>query len=146
MKKTTHYTGHRWTDDELKNLMQMWANEIPLKEIATNLHSTTHAVLKQVQRMRENGIPLKRRTNGNKDENTNRLWTQGEMEYLLRRREEKASNEQISIELNRTWQAVQAMILKLRKENVDVKMRGQGVRRLWDVESLRVLQSKLNKV
>lgn len=139
MKKTTHYKGHRWTNDEIVSLMQMWSAKEPLLIICENLNVTQTAVLKQIQRLRKSGVPLERRINGNKQGNAVRAWTQGEMEYLIRRRNEKANSEEIGAELNRTPNAVDAMIQKLRKENVYIAMRGNGVRRLWDAEYLRGL-------
>lgn len=146
MKETTHYKGHRWTEDEIKELMRMWSEEYAMKTIQRKLNHTRYAILKQVQRLRTNGIPLKGRDVGHKHGVINKAWTQGEMEYLIRRREEKANAEEIGNEIGRSVSAVQAMIQKLRKENVDIKMRGQGVRRLWDAEALRVVQTELNRV
>lgn len=139
MKTTTHYTGHKWTNDELKKLMKLWADDIPLDTIASELNSTSKAILKQIQRMRTNGIPLKRRTNGHQDGVRSTLWTQGEIEYLLRRRNEKATSEEIGSEIGRTPNAVDGMIQKLRKENVPIAMKGNGVRKLWNAEHLKAL-------
>ena len=144
MKKTTHYKGHRWTHEELIKLMQLWANEVPILDIANQLKSTQISILKQVQRMRKDGIPLARRRKGHVANKSNNCWTQGEVEYLLRRRNEKATSNDIAIELERTPNAVDAMIQKLRKENVKVAMRGNGVRRLWNAESLKILTT--NKI
>lgn len=144
MKKTLHYKGHRWSNDELVKLMQLWANETPIIEIANSLKSTQIAILKQVQRMRKDGIPLSPRRKGHTANKSNSNWTQGEAEYLIRRRNEKATSGEIAIELERTPNAVDAMIQKLRKENVNVAMRGCGVRRLWDAESLKIMTT--NKV
>lgn len=139
MKTTTHYKGHRWTNEELKQLMQMWAADIPIETIASELKSTHTSILKQVQRLRTNGIPLKRRDKGHRNGIKNTLWTQGEIEYLLRKRNEKATSEEIGIQLGRSANAVDAMIAKLRKEEVDIKMRGNGVRKLWDAEALKAV-------
>lgn len=143
MKTTKHYKGHRWTNGELKKLMQMWAADASMKEIADALNVTHVSILKQIQRLRTNGIPMKRRDRGHPEGMVNRLWTQGDVEYLLRRRNEKATSEEIGIELSRTPNAVDAMIGKLRKEEVDIKMRGQGVRKLWDAESLKAVSLKI---
>lgn len=137
MKTTTHYTGHRWTTDELKQLMKLWAEETSLSEIAATLGVTTASVLKMVNKLRKNGVPLKRRTRGHIAGRSNQCWTQGEVEYLIRRRAEKATAEEIGMELGRTWNAVNAMIGKLRQENVPVAMRGNGVRRLWNADALK---------
>lgn len=139
MKKTAHYTGHRWTETDLVLLMKLWADGRSLIEIAGTLNSSQTALLKQVQRMRKSGIPLERRKHGSIAGRTNKNWTQGEVEYLLRRRNEKGTSEDIAIELNRTPNAVDGMIQKLRKEDVPIKMRGNGVRRLWDAEVLKAV-------
>ena len=139
MKKTTHYKGHRWTTDELKQLMTMWAANKPLEEISSELKVTQVALLKQIQRMRKNGIPLSHRRNGHVAGRKNNNWTQGEVEYLLRRRNEKATSEEIGAELGRSPNSIDAMIQKLRKEDVNVAMRGNGVRRLWDAEALKAV-------
>jgi len=139
MKKTLHYTGHRWTTEELRLLMQMWASRESVSDIATKLEVTTASVLKMVGKLRSNGVPLERRTKGHVAGRSNKSWTQGEVEYLIRRREEKATCEEIGIELGRTWNAVNAMIGNLRKEHVPVAMRGHGVRRLWNVDSLKAV-------
>lgn len=139
MKKTTHYKGHRWTNEELTKLMQLWAEDAPIEIIAIKLGSTHTAILKQVQRLRTNGIPLKRRDKGHRNGIKNSLWTQGEIEYLLRRRNEKATSEEIGIHLGRSANAVDAMIGKLRKEKVNIAMRGNGVRKLWDAEALKAV-------
>lgn len=137
MKTTSHYKGHRWTDEQLRELMRLWAGESTMEEIQASLQSTRPAILKQIQRMRKAGIPLARRDRGRKIGDINRLWTAGETEYLLRRRNEKATSEEIGAEIGRSPNAVDSMIQKLRSEGVDVKMRGSGVRRLWDAESLK---------
>lgn len=139
MKKTAHYTGHKWTEAELISLMKLWADDEPLAVIAGELNSSQTAILKQVQRMRKAGVPLSRRRKGHVAGRTNKSWTQAEVEYLIRRRNEKSTSEEIAIELNRTPNAVDAMIQKLRKEDVPVKMRGNGVRRLWDAETLKAV-------
>lgn len=137
MKTTKHRNGHRWSTDELKTLMSMWAEEKPLGEIAEVLGTTTHAVLKIVQRMRADGIPLARRTKGHKHGRSNKPWTQEEVEYLFRRRLAGATDEEIAVDLGRSWSAVQNMVGVLRKGGAPVAMKGQGVRRLWSVEALK---------
>lgn len=64
-------------------------------------------------------------------------WTQSEVEYVIRRRNDKISAEQIAEELDRTFLGVQALIQKLRKEDVPIRMLGSGKRRLWDVSALK---------
>jgi len=137
MKKTTHYTGHRWTNAELETLMRMWAADATLAEIASALSATEHAISHQVTRMRKNGIPLKRRTSGHMKGRSWQLWTPEEVEYLIRRREAKDTAEQIAADMGRSFLGVQGMIQKLRKEGVPVPMRGNGVRRLWCPNKLR---------
>lgn len=137
MKATTHYKGHRWTTEELRNLMTLWAAKEPLSGIATNLNVTTASVLKMVNKLRKNGIPLERRTRGHVAGRSNKLWTQGEVEYLLRRRNEKATADEIAAELGRSIGAVHGMIGKLRSENVPIAMMGQGMKRLWNADALK---------
>lgn len=139
MKKTKHYKGHRWTNEELKVLMKMWDSDASMIEIQEELKVTNTSLLKQIQRLRKNGVPLKRRDNGHPVGLKNRCWTQGEVEYLVRRRNEKATSEEIGAEIGRTPHAVAAMISKLRKELVEVPMRGNGVKRLWDAEALKAV-------
>lgn len=128
--------GHRWTQEELARLMRMWDEDKPLVEIAAELKVTAFAVNKIVLRLRKEGVPLRRRTNGHKYGRSNKLWSQAEIEYLFRRRKEKATAEEIGHELGRSVYAVNAMITKLRQEQVNVPMLGQGVRRLWSAELL----------
>jgi biotin operon repressor len=138
MKETTHFTGHRWTEEEIKTLIKKWEEGYSIDEIGVLLNSTRVAILKQVQLLRKNGIPLKRRKSGNPG-NKHAQWTQGDVEYLLRRRNEKATSEEIGIELGRTPNAVDAMIGKLRKQSVNIAMRGQGVKRLYNIEALKAV-------
>lgn len=135
MKRQSH--GHRWTDDELKSLMASWSEGWEVDLIAANLNVTRAAVLKMVLKLRANGIPLPKRQSGHVAGRRNQPWTQEEVEYLVRRREQQATTEAIAVELQRSWSAVQLMIGKLRKEGVPVKMLGCGVRRLWSPEKLR---------
>lgn len=81
MKKTEHYKGHRWTNDELRALMALWAAEKTLDEISAELNVTTFAVLKMVQKLRKNGVPLARRRRGNSSDRANKSWTQGEAAF-----------------------------------------------------------------
>ncbi len=132
--------GHRWTTEETKMLMQMWADEHPLEDIAEKLGVSAKGVSKMITRLRANGVPLKRRTVGHVQGRRNAPWTQSEVEYLFRRRNEKATAEDIARELSRTMYGVQGMILKLRQEGANVGMLGHGVRRLWDVDALRAVE------
>jgi biotin operon repressor len=137
MKTTKHRNGRRWTTEQLKSLMEMWAAGRPVEEIAAELEATTHAILKMVQRLRGDGIPLARRTRGHKHGRANKPWTQEEIEYLYRRRLAGATDEEIAIDLGRSWSAVQNMASVLRQGGAPIAMRGQGVRRLWSVEALK---------
>lgn len=139
MKKTKYHYGHRWTMVELSRLMELWEDKKPLSEIADSFGSTPNAIRKIVQRLRSNGVPLTRRTKEHIPGKSHKLWTQGEVEYLLRRRAEKATSEEIAIELGCSECAVGGMIARLRSEEVPIAMRGQGVRRLWDADSLKAV-------
>lgn len=137
MKKTTTYEGYHWSNDDIKTLMELWCEGKSVEDIASALGSTNYAVSKQVVRLRADGIPLPRRTKGHVAGRRNSNWTQSEVEFLIRRRQEKATAEQIALELGRTFGAIQGMVQKLRKENVGIPMFGSGVRRLWDANALR---------
>lgn len=146
MKETKFYTGHRWSNDELKQMMAMWAADDSVDAIATALNSSRTAVLKMVQKLRKNGIPLKRRTPGNNASRAWKPWTQEEISFLIRRRGEKATVDQIAFELGRTVNAATQMIQVLRRNDVPVPMFGQGVRRLWDANELRVIVETMPNV
>lgn len=130
--------GHRWTDEELKTLIAMWFGGKEFDEMAAVLGTTRFALNKQICRMRKEGIPLPRRTQGHKAGRRNTPWTQEEVEYLVRRREQKATAEDIATELDRTFFGVQGMIAKLRTEDVPVPMLGNGIRKLWCPEKLKI--------
>lgn len=119
--------------------MAAWAAKESVDDIATSLNVTRYAVLKMVLRLRANGIPLERRDKGNFAGKSYEPWTQGDVEYLLRKRAEKATADEIAAELGRTTNAVHGMIAKLRSEKVPVAMRGHGVRRLWNADALKAL-------
>lgn len=137
MKQTEHNKGHRWTNEELKTLMNLWQNGNSTEEIATQLNSTKLAIGRMVVRLRKNGIPLARRTKGHVAGRSNKPWTQAEVEYLMRRRNEKATAEEIGNDLGRTPNAVHGMIQNLVHEGVSIAMQGQGVRKLWDANLLK---------
>ena len=138
MKETAFHHGHRWTDSELKMLMTRWqAGETPT-DIAIVLGSTAHAISKMVVRLRKQGIPLTRRRRGHQiGQRAGKPWTQEEIEFVARRRIEGATSEEIGMALGRTHAAVDAMIARLRHEDVPIAMRGGGVRRLWNADRLR---------
>lgn len=129
--------ARRWTTKEMTVFVAMWQNNAPLEEIAVTLNSTVGAIRKHVVRLRQQGIPLNRRVAGNIAGKYNALWTQGDIEFLMRRRQENATMEQIAVELNRTFSAVQGMIQRLRIEGAGIKMLGAGRKRLWDVGAIR---------
>jgi len=139
MKTTTHYKDHKWTNEELRLLMRMWAEEKTLEEISEALNSTPYAISKMVVKLRRQGVPLARRKKGHVAGRKNASWTQGEVEFLYRRRQESATAETIAMELGRTYHSVNAMILKLRGEGVKVPMLGSGVRKLWDATALQTM-------
>lgn len=131
-------SGHRWTDKEIKKLMGLWLEETDIEEIANTFGTTFYAINKQITRMRQEGIPMPRRNAGNYAGRNDKPWTQEEIEYLIRRREDQINAEAIARELDRSFLGVQAMIRKLRQEGVPIKMLGNGVRRLWSPERARL--------
>lgn len=129
--------GHRWTDDELKTLISMWFAGDELDLIAERFGITPRGVNRQIQRLRANGIAVPRRNAGHRAGRSNKLWTAEEVEYVVRRRNERASTESIANELDRSFLAVQGMIAELRRQGVSVRKFGQGKRRLWSAERLQ---------
>lgn len=129
--------GHRWTEAEMRELIGMWLAEKPLGEIAAHFGVRPRAITKLAGRVRQQGIPLPKRSAGNFAGRHNKPWTQEEVEYLVRRRNERANAQQIADELDRTHNSVSAMIYKLRQEGVNVRLIGHGTRRLWNAERLR---------
>lgn len=125
------YKGHRWTNEEIKVLMRMWEAGSSVEVISDKLNSTAYAINKMIVKLRSNGIPLSRRDKGNRPGKKGKAWTQPEVEYLVRRRQERATAEEIGAELDRTYCSINAMIQKLRAEEVKVECFGQGVRRKW---------------
>ncbi len=135
MKRQHH--GHRWTDIELRQLIGKWMDGDSLDALAEHFKCTRHGVNKQVLLMRREGIPLPRRVAGHVSDRSNKPWTQSEVEFIVRRRNDGATAEQMAVELDRSFLAVQGMIAKLRKEGVVVRMLGSGVRRLWNPDVLK---------
>jgi biotin operon repressor len=129
--------GHRWSSAELKTLMAMWVDNKSLDVMSKELGVSRFAINKMVTRLRKEGIPLPKRTRGHEAGRRNHPWTQSEVEYLIRRREDKATCEQIAQELDRSFLGVQGMIQNLRKQDVQVPMLGCGVRKLWNADSLK---------
>lgn len=137
MKKTIYSHGHRWTNEQIKEIMNLWSQEIEAPIIAEKMNSSLSAISKLIVRLRAEGIPLKRRQRGHKLGRSNQLWTQSEIEFLVRRRMDNVSCERIGLDLGRSYNSVNAMVMKLRNEGVSVPMYGQGVRRLWDADILK---------
>jgi biotin operon repressor len=129
--------GHKWTNDELKTLMSLWASEVELIDICIELKMKQETVLKQVQRLRKAGIPLKQRTKGHKLGRSDKPWSQAEIAYLASRWQQGATDEDIAVESKRSLFGVRAMKAKLKLEGVGLVLRGGGRRRLWDAETLR---------
>ncbi len=140
MKNTN---GHRWTNDELKSLMALWAEHEALDVMAAKLGVTRYSILKQIQRLRKEGIPLERRKKGHVSGRSNQLWTQEEVQYLMRRRSEGGTYEEVSTELGRSFNAICGMVNKLRKENIPIAGEGRGLHRQWDTEALKAFALKL---
>jgi transposase len=130
--------GHRWTEGELREFIGMYMREVDVKTVADHFGVTVASCSKIAVRLRKEGVPLPRRKQGHIAGRRNQPWTQEEVEYLTRRRREKATAEEIALELGRTFNGVQGMILTLRKEGVDVGMLGNGVRRLWSPERIKM--------
>lgn len=130
--------GHRWTNDELKVLANAWQSSVPAEIIGKHLLVSAYAVRKMAFKLRQNGIPLTYHRKGHVAGRRNMLWSQSEVEYLIKRRKDKATAEEIATELNRTFMGVQGMIAKLKSEKVHVGMLGCGKRRLWNADVLRM--------
>lgn len=128
--------GHRWTEVEMREFIGMWLECKEAAEIGKHFGVTVRSVLNLAGRLRREGIPLPKRAGHIKGRH-NKPWTQEEVEYLVRRRNERANAAQIGQELDRSHSAVGAMIYRLRQEGVNVRLIGQGTRKLWDPASLR---------
>jgi biotin operon repressor len=124
--------GHRWTNAEIKTLMAMWSNDASLKKIAAKIGVSTTAIGKMVVRLRGEGIPLKKRTRGHIAGRTNNPWSQSQIDYLISRRANRATVEEIAMETGRTVIAINAMIQTLRREGVEVPRFGSGCHRKWN--------------
>ena len=128
---------HRWTDDELKSLMAMWLKGDDLDAIAHVFGVSAFAINKQITRLRQNGVPLPRRSPGHRAARFNMLWTPEEVEYVVRQRNEGDTYETIGNALGRTYSAINGLLKRLHKEGVPVRMTGRGKRRLWNPDRLR---------
>lgn len=129
--------AHRWTEAQMREFIGMWIAGKELDHIAEHFKLSPRSISKMAMRLRRNGVPLPKRNPGHRAGRYNKPWTQEEVEYLIRRRNEKATAEQIADELDRTYNGVAAIIGKLRSEGVNVRLLGQGTRRLWSAEKLR---------
>lgn len=131
--------GHRWTTEELQRFIALWLTpEQTTASIAETLGVSLASVNKVALRIRQNGVNLPYRRKGHIAGRKNTYWTQEEVEYFMRRRNEGATTEQIATELDRSYQGVQGMIQRLRKEAVPFKMIGKGKHKLWDAEKLKI--------
>jgi biotin operon repressor len=127
----------RWTEAEMRRFIGMWIEGKELDDICEAFGTTRYAINKLAGRLRRDGVPLPRRNAGHRAGRRNQLWTPSEVEFLIRRRNEKATAEQIALELDRSFLAIQGMIQKLRLEGVRVRQLGRGTRKLWDPEMLK---------
>jgi biotin operon repressor len=131
-----HKPRYRWAEDDLRTLIAMWCDGKVADEIGRHFGISARGVTKAIGRLRRQGVPLPKR-GGWVPGRRQKPWTQEEVEYLIRRRNERASSAKIAEELDRTDFAISAMIHKLRQEGVNVRMLGHGTRRLWNAENLR---------
>lgn len=128
--------AHRWTEEEMRELIGMWLSGKPVEEMALRFDVRPRSIMRLAGRIRREGVPLPKR-GGHIAGRRNKPWTQEEVEFLVRRRNERANAQQIADELDRSHCAVSAMISKLRQEGVNVRLLGQGTRKLWSASSLR---------
>lgn len=134
MKKPKH---HRWTVPQLQQLICDWCAGMNLDAMCEKYGATRFAINKQILRMRQEGVSIPRRNAGHLPEQRDKPWTQSEIEYLVRRRNDRITAEQIGIELGRTFLGIQNMIRVLRKEGVPIQMLGNGTRKQWCAERLK---------
>ena len=134
-----HGHDHRWTTDELMRLVAHWQSGVSIEEIIEAFNISRSALRMQILRLRQQGVPLDKRRAGNMAGKYAAPWTQSDCEYLMRRRKEGATAEQIATELNRTHSAVQGMVASLRKNGAEIECKGGGRRRLWDVSQLHAM-------
>jgi biotin operon repressor len=131
--------GNRWTTKKLQEFIGMWLRDISFDKISEHFGISQSGINKLSQRLRREGVPLPLRRRGHKAARRDRLWTQEEVETLVRMRNNKASTQEIANELHRTFYGVQAMILNLRnREHLGIKKLGNGRARLWDADRLRM--------
>jgi hypothetical protein len=134
--------GHRWTNEEIADLMRAWARGDESAAIAARFEITQRGLHKMITRLRAAGVPLLPRKAGHRAGQHNRPWRQADVEYVIRRRREHATAEQIASELDRTYSGVNGLIQRARNgEGVPVPMLGSGKRRLWDPTLLMALDA-----
>lgn len=129
--------GHRWTTEEMQELIGLWMSGHDVAVIAKHFGISYSGLIKVVIRLRSNGIPLPLRKKGHRAGRKNLLWTQEEVETLVRMRANGASQSEIASELNRTFSGVAGMIVQLRNNDIDLQKLAAGRARLWDAERLR---------
>lgn len=129
--------GHRWSEAEMREFIGLWMSNADILDMAKLFSVRPRTLYRLAGRLRREGIPLPKRKQGHVAGRHQKPWTQEEVEYLVRRRNDRANSQQIAEELDRTQNAVAAMIDKLRKEGVNIRMLGQGSRKLWSAASLR---------
>lgn len=136
--------AHRWTTDELKQLMSLWQSNESADDISALMGHSVHTINRMVGRLRKQGIPLKNHECGARKHRSYHAWSQGECEYLVRRRSDGATTEEIAIELNRTYAAVCGMIQQLRKGDVQLRRLGSGRHAFYDLDVLRLKAEEMN--
>src|SRR3989442_732689 len=112
--------GHRWTNEELQEYIKLYLSGKDSSEIANHFGVSISAVNKMALRMRKNGVMLPYKKRGHIAGRKNRQWTQEEVEYLVRRRNEGALTEEIASELDRTIYGVQGIICTLKSNGVEI--------------------------
>ena len=130
--------GHRWTDEELKRFIGEWLSGKETSEIAAAFGVSIAACNKIALRIRKEGIALPYKKRGHVAGRTNMAWKQEEVEYVIRRRAEGATNDEIASELDRTIYSILGILQKLREDGVSYQRNGGGRKRLWNSEKLRM--------
>lgn len=128
-----HKHGHKWTDNEIEQLLDLWISDKTKEEIANEMNTTIAALNCFTKRLRKQGVPFPRRKAGHKRGISNRYWTQEDVDYLMRRRMQGISHEQIAKELDKTFLSVQSMTHKIRREGINFALRfASGQKKLWN--------------
>lgn len=129
--------GHRWTNAQVAKLIKLWNDGVPIPDIAKKLDSSPCAIGTMVRRLRHYGIEMEKRTRGHRKGDLNSRWTQKDIDWLLKRRQEGATINQMAEELGRTVHSVAGMTLKLRKMGAPVGQHNSGITKLWSVEAIK---------